>query len=111
MANTPMTTNKTTAAEAVGRIQSGQRVFVHGGAATPQVLLDALVARARELRDVELIHLHTHGPARYADAEHAQSFRVASLFVGENLRGRTGSARVDYLPCFLSEIPALFRLR
>jgi 4-hydroxybutyrate CoA-transferase len=110
-----MTTTTTTAVvsahEAVALIESGQRVFVHGGAATPLRLLDALVERAATLRDVELMHLHTYGPARYADEAYAQSFRVVSLFVGENLRGRTGASdRVDYLPCFLSEIPALFRL-
>lgn len=101
------------AAEAVALVQSGQRVFVHGAAATPQRLLDALVARADApadaLTDVELIHLHTIGPARYADPKYAASFRVASLFVGENLRGRLDGARVDYLPCFLSEMPSLFR--
>jgi acyl-CoA hydrolase len=63
------------------------------------------------LRDVELIHLHTIGPARYADASYAQSFRVANLFVGANVRGRLDMQRVDYLPCFLSEIPQLFRSR
>lgn len=97
-----------TAGEAVGLVSSGQRVFVHGGAATPGVLLDALVAQASRLTDVELIHLHTVGPAAYANPEHRGSFKVASLFVGENLRGRA-SENVDYLPCFLSEIPALFR--
>jgi acyl-CoA hydrolase len=101
---------KTSAAEVVSSVKSGQRVFVHGAAATPLRLLDALVARASELRDVELIHLHTAGPARYADPAYANSFRTTSLFVGENLRGRS-SDRVDYLPCFLSEIPALFRTR
>ena len=104
-----LSTRRDTAAGAVALIESGQRVFVQGAAATPLRLLDALVARAAELRDVELIHLHTTGPARYADDAYAQSFRVVSLFVGENLRSRTGSERVDYLPCFLSEIPALFR--
>lgn len=94
--------------DALARVRSGQRVFVHGGVATPTVLLDALVARAGELRDVELIHLHTEGPAVYADPEYADSFRVASLFVGSNLRGRLREG-VDYLPCFLSEMPALFR--
>ncbi|MBI1944268.1 MAG: acetyl-CoA hydrolase/transferase family protein [Deltaproteobacteria bacterium] len=101
------------AAEAVALVRSGQRVFVHGAAATPLRLLEALVARADSradsLLDVELIHLHTAGPAAYADARYAKSFRVASLFVGENLRGRLDGARVDYLPCFLSEMPFLFR--
>lgn len=99
------------AEEGVGRIQSGSRVFVHGGAATPNVLLSALVNQAPRLRDVELIHLHTIGPARYADAEFAASFRTANLFVGENLRDRLDCVRNDYLPCFLSEIPQLFRSR
>jgi len=97
------------AAAAVAAIASGQRVFVHGGVATPLGLMEALVARAGELRDVELIHLHTSGPAEYADPAHAASFRVVNLFVGANLRGRLDHARVDYLPVFLSEIPALFR--
>jgi acyl-CoA hydrolase len=101
----------TSAAEAVAAITSGQRVFVQGAAATPNELLEALVARAGELRDVELIHLHTIGPARYADPAFARSFRVANLFVGENLRARVDEEHVDYLPCFLSEIPSLFRTR
>ena len=99
------------AAEAVASIRSGHRVFVHGASATPGALLEALCARAGELRSVELIHLHTCGPARYADAAFASSFRVANLFVGANLRDRFDRDRVDYIPVFLSEIPALFRSR
>lgn len=97
------------AAGAVAAVESGQRVFVHGGVATPLGLVDALVARAGELRNVELIHLHTSGTAAYADRKYAGSFHVVNLFVGPNLRGRLDHDRVDYLPVFLSEIPALFR--
>ena len=75
-----------TAAEAVAPIAAGHRVFVHSAAATPHALLRALVARAPELRDVELIHLHTLGDARWAAPALAASFRVANLFVGA--RGR-----------------------
>lgn len=95
--------------EAVRVVQSNQRVFLHGGVATPLRLVDALVARASELRNVELIHLHTSGPADYADPKYRDSFRVANLFVGGNIRRRMDSDRIDYLPCFLSEIPELFR--
>lgn len=94
--------------EALSLVQSGHRVFVHGGAATPRVLLDALVAEAPRLRGVELIHLHTEGEARWADPDLEDSFSVANLFVGGNMRGKLRPG-VDYLPCFLSEIPALFR--
>jgi acyl-CoA hydrolase len=97
------------AAEAVAAVASAQRVFVHGGVATPLGLVEALVARAAEVRDVELVHLHTAGPAAYAEARYADSFRVTNLFVGPNMRGHLDCGRVDYLPVFLSEIPALFR--
>ncbi|MCA9519958.1 MAG: acetyl-CoA hydrolase/transferase family protein [Myxococcales bacterium] len=99
------------AADAISVIQSGMRVFVHGGAATPNVLLEALVEQADRLRDVEIIHLHTEGPAVYADEKYARSFTVANLFVGGNLRKRFDCSRIDYIPCFLSEIPALLRSR
>jgi len=98
-------------AEAVACIQSGHRVFVHGGAATPTVLLDALVAQADRLENVELIHIHVTGRVAYALPEFAGHFRVANLFVGPNMRPYVGTERVDYLPCFLSEIPNLFRSR
>lgn len=95
--------------DALSRVLSGHRVFVHGAAATPVSLVQALVAHAERLRDVEVIHIHTEGPAEYAAPEHADSFRVANLFVGGNMRRQLDGDRVDYLPVFLSEIPALFR--
>ena len=98
-----------TAEEAVRIVRSGDRVFVHGVAATPHVLLDALVARASELQDVEVTHLHTEGPAPYAAPEMAGHFRTNALFVGANVRDAIAEGRGDYLPVFLSEVPALFR--
>ena len=98
-----------TALQAVSSIRSGSRVFVHGAAATPRRLLEALIERAPELRDVELIHLHTSGPADYARPHLHGSFKVTNLFVGANVRREVDFDRVDYLPCFLSEMPALFR--
>jgi acyl-CoA hydrolase len=98
-----------TAEEAVNHINSNQRVFVHGGAATPLALVDAMLGESSRLRDVELIHLHTSGDAAYAKPEYARSFRVANLFVGHNMRKQLDGDRIDYLPCFLSEIPQLFR--
>ena len=85
------------------------RVFLHGSAATPVRMIEGLLAHAGRLRDVELIHLHTEGKARYADTEFKDSFRVANLFVGANMRKKLDYSRVDYLPCFLHEIPMLFR--
>jgi acyl-CoA hydrolase len=58
---------------------------------------------------VEIMHIHTSGPATYANPEFVGHFRVANFFVGHNLRDRIGSDRVDFIPCFLHEIPKVFR--
>src|SRR5690606_1556989 len=96
------------AEEAVSTIASGQRVFIQGAAATPQRLVAAMTARARELRDVEIVHLHTEGPAPYAAPGLRGSFRVNSLFLGANVREAVARGDADYVPVFLSEVPALF---
>ena len=96
------------AADAVAAIRPGQQLFVHGGAATPSVLLDALVARAAELRDVGIIHIHTEGPAPHLAPDVAESFRHRALFIGGNARAAVNEGRADYVPVFLSDIPELF---
>lgn len=98
-----------TAEEAVSVIKSGSRVFIHSVAAAPRRLIEAMTARAPELRVVEVVSLHTEGPAPYAAPELAKSFRVNALFVGPNVRKAVEEGRADYLPVFLSEVPSLFR--
>lgn len=100
-----------TADEAVANISSGQRVFVHGGAATPIVLLDALYRLAGKVENVELIHIHLMGEVPHRKKDFRKSFRAANLFVGPNVRKFLDYERDDYLPIFLSEIPQLFRLK
>lgn len=97
------------AADIIQYVRSGNRVFVQGGAATPNVLLEAMVKQTDRLQNIELIHLHTMGPATYAQSDFCKNFRVANLFVGPNMRSHMIQKEIDYLPCFLSEIPALFR--
>lgn len=93
--------------EVVSRIRSGMNVFVHGAAATPTPLLDAL-ARRLDLSDVTLWHLHLEGEVPFAAAEHAGRFRSVSLFTGPALRGAIADGRADFVPIFLSDIPGLF---
>src|SRR5512143_1812895 len=97
------------AEEAVSVVKSGARVFIHSVAAAPRRLIEAMTARAGELRVVEIVSLHTEGPAPYAAPELAKSFRVNALFVGPNVRRAVEEGRADYLPVFLSEVPSLFR--
>jgi acyl-CoA hydrolase len=98
-----------TAAKAVKEIKSGDRVFVHGVSATPVQLIQAMTDRHQELKNVEVIHLHTEGPAPYAAEEYKNSFFVNALFVGANVRKAVNQGRGDYIPVFLSEVPSLFR--
>ncbi len=98
-----------TLAEAIGLISEGHRIFVQGGAATPNALLKELVNQHLRLKEVTLIHLHTEGPALYVQPQMHDYFRVINLFIGHNLRRQIDYDRIDYLPCFLSEIPELFR--
>lgn len=94
--------------EAVRVVESGDRVYVQGACATPTPLLEALTMRGEELRNVELVHLHTYGPTPYTDERWAGHFRLRALFVGENVRAAANAGRASYTPIFLSDIPALF---
>jgi 4-hydroxybutyrate CoA-transferase len=97
------------AEEAVRAVRSGDRVYVHEGCATPQLLIDALVGLATELRNVEICHMLTFGDAPYAKPEYEGNFRHNGLFLGSNVRAAVHAGRADYTPIFLSEIEDLFR--
>lgn len=94
--------------EAVASIRSGDQVYVHCAAAAPSALLDALTARAADLRDVGMVHLHTEGPGPHLAPEMAGHFRHRALFVGPNARRAINEGRADYVPVFLSDVPRLF---
>jgi acyl-CoA hydrolase len=95
------------AADAVAHIKSGAKIFIHGAAATPTPLIEAIAAR-RDLENVRLYHLHTNGPAPFAEPGREKEFRSVSLFTGAPLRGPVAEGRADFVPIFLSDIPALF---
>jgi 4-hydroxybutyrate CoA-transferase len=97
-----------TAAEAVSPVRSGDQVYLHCAAATPSMLLDALVARASELHDVSVVHLHCEGPGPHLAPEMESHFRHRALFVGPNARAAVAEGRADYVPVFLSDVPRLF---
>ncbi len=96
-----------TADEAVAALRDGMNVFVHGAAATPTPLLDALVGRS-SLRRITLYHLHTTGSAPFVDPVHRDRFHSVSLFAGPPLRQAIEEGAADFMPIFLSDIPSLF---
>ena len=100
--------SRATSADAVvSHITSGMNVFVHGAAATPTPLLDAL-ARRTDLIGVKLWHIHLEGPLAFTAPEHTGRFRSISLFTGPGLREPVAEGRADFVPIFLSDIPHLF---
>jgi len=96
-------------AEAVQHIKSNDRVFIHGSAATPLTLVQALLARGGEITDVELVAISTFGHIDWDHPHIRKNFYLNSLFVSGNVREWVNSESGDYVPVFLSEIPNLFR--
>lgn len=97
-------------ADAVALIPHGARAFVHGAAATPIPLLDALADRPG-LEGVTVYHLHTTGTERFVDPSQAGRIFSVSFFAGAALRKPIAEGRADFMPVFLSDIPGLFTSR
>jgi len=98
----------TSVAEALQLIKSGDRIFIHGSAATPQTLLKGLAANSEHLRNIELIAVSTMGELDLTKPEFKDRFYFNSLFVSENIRECINGDNGEYVPIFLSEISKLF---
>ncbi len=97
------------AEEAVARVKSGDTVFFQGAAMTPNLLIEKLCDRYKELEDVKIIQIHTHGDAKYMEEPYNKAFNLISCFVGGNVRKGVNTKNGSYIPVFLSEIHWLFR--
>jgi acyl-CoA hydrolase len=96
------------ARDAVGSVESGMRVYIHSGCAEPETLVEALVGRAPQLRDVEIVHILTFGTAPYVAPEMAGHFRHVAFFMAANVRAAVNEGRADFVPIQLSEVEGLF---
>lgn len=99
----------TTPHEALKIVKPGNRVFIHGSAATPICLVEALQGRHSELYNVELVSITTLGNVNFDNPEYRKAFFFNSLFVSAATRNVANSEQGDYVPIFLSQIPQLFR--
>lgn len=98
------------AQEALALISSGMNIFVHGSAATPSTLLDALSLRT-DLHDIRVFHLHTEGSGGFLSREVAGRITSFSFFTGPAAREAIQDGRADFIPVFLSDIPDLITSR
>ena len=97
------------AEEAVSMIQSGNRIFSHGSACTPNLLIDELARQSSRLKGVEFVSITQQGNVEAAKPQYKDSFYINSLFVSTPVRDAANSDRGDFVPVFLSEIPTLFK--
>ena len=97
------------AKDAVKVVESGNRLFLTGNVSVPYKLLDALVERAPELKDVEINQALTVGAPAYAGPEMEGHLRVNTMFISGNIRSAVQSGRADFTPVLLSEFPLLFK--
>lgn len=98
-----------TAEEAMKNIRRGNRVFVGSACGEPQALVRAMVEAGSHMADTEVVQILTLGVAPYTDPKFSANFRANAFFIGNSVRGAVNSARADYTPIFLSQVPALFR--
>lgn len=101
--------NYVSAEEAVSLIKSGDRVFSHGSACTPNFLIDELARQSSRLRDIEFVSITQQGNVEVAKPQYTNSFYINSLFVSTPVREAVNSERGDFVPVFLSEIPLFFK--
>lgn len=97
------------AKEALEVLESNQTVYIHTAAATPRLLVNAMTDRASELKNVDIVSIHTEWAAPYTDDKYEGVFNIKTFFVGSNIRAAVNSGRASYIPMFLSEIPNYFR--
>ena len=96
------------ASTALKVVKSGDNVFIHTAAATPQQLVKALTERAPDLEGVKVYSIHTEGDCSYAHPDLSKSFEIHSFFNGSNLRKMRKNLNATFVPAFLSEIPGWF---
>lgn len=103
--------NKMTAEEAVKMVKSGDHIYVQGSTSIPEVLMEALAKRGNELKDVTVYSgfAVAKGESPICKPEFKNSFLVDSFFVNNSVRKWIAEGYGVTTPCFLGEVPSLFR--
>jgi 4-hydroxybutyrate CoA-transferase len=99
----------TTAEAAVKKIKSGDRLVFGHAAGEPFPLVEALVKRAKELSNVEIVHMVSLGKGEHTKPDMAGHLRYNSIFASACTREAINEGRADYTPIFFSEVPGLFK--
>jgi len=98
----------TTAADAVSRIKSGDRVSIGHAVGQPLYLVEAMMENYKSYKDVEITHMVPMGGAPYTEPGMEEHFRHNALFVGATTRKTISDGHGDFTPCYFSQIPNIF---
>jgi 4-hydroxybutyrate CoA-transferase len=85
-----------TPSDAAKLIHSGDRVVLGSACGTPDTVIDAILERAGELKDVEMIAMVSSGKSAYAKPEYEGAFRHNSFFVAGSTLKAMNEDRCDY---------------
>src|SRR5690606_1763756 len=96
------------AEEAVSLVRSGDRIFSHGSACTPNHLIDELAKQASRLKDVEFVSITQQGKVEIAKPEYKDSFYLNSLIISTHVRQAVNCRQENSATFFLSQITILF---
>lgn len=102
------------AQEAIGRIRSGQRVFIGSSCGEPQYLVKKLADAADTFTDIEIVRLlslESTPLTLIADKTKDQSFNIRSFYLGSAKPKSLAKNKRFITPMNLSAVPRLFKTR
>lgn len=105
---------RTTAAQAVAHIRSGQRVFVGSGCGEPQELVRALTATANRFSGLEIVRLlsrETASLTAIANKTLDTSLNIRSIYLGSAQSPAIAKQKRFITPMNMSDVPDLFLSR
>lgn len=100
-----------TADEAVRLVKNDDCIYVQGSTSIPEVLMSALAKRGNELKNVTIYSGFAvgKGESPVCKPEYKDSFLIDSFFVNNSVRKWISEGYGVTTPCFLGEVPSLFR--
>ena len=97
---------RTTAAEAMRHVRSGDSIIVPTGVGEPPSLLTALSEQRRDFQDVKVCQILAMRKYGYIDPATTEHVRHVALFFGGATRAGGQEGWIDFIPNYFSEIPA-----
>ena len=96
------------ASQAIKSVKSGDTVYLGDACGEPEVLVEALIADRRRLKNVTIFGGLMFGASPFAQKNMANHFKLVTTMVQRSTRDAVKERRADYIPIGLFEIPRLF---